>query len=887
VKRIGSKNTAIGMLGAILLLAGAPVRAQEETPDAGAGPDTDAGPDSDAGVDTEPGLHPPHILSAPPPQYPVGREGQGLHPTVLLRITVTGDAQVTDVVVEHSGGADFDAEAVQAVRSWRFEPARRGETPVSSRIRVAVHFEPPNAGLPHEGQTHVPQAAPHVESEPPARNEPAQAAPAVAEEASATETKPNQAAGFGATAEVDVEKLRAEGRGAADVTVERKALDAAPVNSANDLLMRAPGLYVANVEGDGAAGFMYLRGFNAEHGQDIELKLGNVPLNQPSNIHGQGYAYLGFIVPEVVRNLRVTEGVYDPRQGDFAVAGTVEFDLGVEQRGIYSKTLFGSFGTFRQVAIFAPKGKGTDTFGAFQFQRSNGFGENRDGLNGSAMFQMGFGEKEWRFKLHGAFWGTRYNSAGVLRLDDIESGKIGFYDVYPYATAKGQNTFDSGAIVGVGGERRDENGKNSSFDLWLQLNDFRIQQNYTGFLERSQVNPDWVGRGDLIEQRDRRIAFGGNARYRTARYAPAEAAQGTVEMGVAARVDLINPQQQNLVAAPQNQTWDQRIDADVVQADIGMWVDLDWDFTKYLNLTGGVRADALFFDVNDALGNFVPTSEPASYIPGYRRTAAGVFAGPRLALTGKPTEHIDIIGAYGDGFRSPQAITLVDGQLAPFTRVRSLDLGLRARVGDDEQLKLTLSGYRTWLDQDVIFEASEGGLQNIGPTSRTGFVFYAVTQPLSWLYGAFSVTYVHAVLEGPPPPTVENPTPALGKGDLLPFVPPWVIRLDVSADDDLVDLGKYPLRGHLGIGYRFLASRPLPYSQAASPFSLLELSAKLSWWFLDVGLQIYNLLGVEYASNEFAFVSDWNPNGVPSHIPARHITAGSPRMFLFLIGIRL
>ncbi|MDH4283232.1 MAG: TonB family protein, partial [Myxococcales bacterium] len=334
MKRIGFENTFIVLLGTIALVASVPVRAQG--PDAG----IDADASTDAGGQTTVNLHPPHLLDAPPPRYPAGREELGVHPTVLLRITVGSDAQVTDVVVEHSAGADFDAEAVRAVLGWTFEPARRSETPVSSRIRVAVHFEPPNAPTP---------------------NEPAQVSRAAADEE--TETKPKQAVGYGTTAEVDAERLRAQGRGAGDVTVDRKALDAAPVNSANDLLQRAPGLYVANVEGDGAAGFLYLRGFNAEHGQDIELKLGAVPLNQPSNIHGQGYAYLGFIVPEVVRNLRVIEGVYDPRQGDFAVAGTVEFELGVEQRGIYSKSLFGSFGTFRQVGIFAPKGKGTDTFG--------------------------------------------------------------------------------------------------------------------------------------------------------------------------------------------------------------------------------------------------------------------------------------------------------------------------------------------------------------------------------------------------------------------------------------------------------------------------------------------------------------------------------------------
>jgi outer membrane receptor protein involved in Fe transport len=383
------------------------------------------------------------------------------------------------------------------------------------------------------------------------------------------------------------------------------------------------------------------------------------------------------------------------------------------------------------------------------------------------------------------------------------------------------------------------------------------------------------------------LAIGGKARHRTARFEPAENAKGTIELGIASRVDVINPQQQRLLEAPSNQTWDERVDADIVQADIGLWFDLDWDFTKYLNLTGGVRADVLFFDVNDALGNFVPDFRPESFIPGYRRTAAGIFAGPRLALTGKPTDWVDIIGAYGEGFRSPQARSLADGEIAPFTKVRSVDLGVRFRLGPEEQLELTLTGYRTWLNEDVFFDAAEGRLENIGPTSRTGATFYAMTKPLPWLVGSLSVTYVHAVLEGPPPATVENPTPAFEEGNLLPLIPPWVIRLDVGLDDELAELWKYPLRGHLGLGYTFIASRPLPYSQAADPFSLLDLSAKLSWWFLELGFQVFNLLDKQYAGNEFVYVSNWDPESVPSRIPARHSSAGRPRFFLFTIGIRL
>ncbi len=858
-----SNAHAVWLLVGMILAAGAPVYAQEET-----APDTDT--DTDTVIDAV--LHPPHLVAAPPPDYPPGREGEGLHPTVILRITVTADARVVDVVVEHSGGVDFDAQAVKAVKGWAFEPARRGDTPVSSRVRVAVHFEPESAGVPHEGQTHEPQAAPHTAPAAPLPNEPAAVSPAVIAPGPGTDKRK-----YGSTAEVDAERLRSGDRGAADFQIDRRVLDAAPVLTATDLLQRVPGLYSRSVGSPADGDFFYLRGFNAEHGQDIEFKLGDIPINQPSNVHGQGYTYLNFIIPEAVRDLRVLNGVYDPRQGDFAVAGTVQYDLGVADRGIYARSELGSFRTFRQIGIFAPEGKHTDTFGAFQFRRTDGFGQNRSGIDGSAMFQFGFGKQDWRFRVHGSFWGARYDSAGVLRRDDIQTGEIGFYDVYPFDTARAQEAFNAGGILGFRGEHRGAREKNTSFDLWLQLLDYRIEQNFTGFLESPE--------GDLIEQRDRRFVVGGNARHRTARFTPSEYAHGTVELGVSGRFDFINPQQQFLIDGSTSQTTEEIVDANIVQGDVGLWVDLDWDFSKYINLKGGVRADVLFFDVEDRIVDAIPNFEdPESFAGGFRRTAAGINAGPRITLTGRPTDWIDIIGAYGEGFRSPQARTLLDGGSVPFSKVRSVDFGVRFRVGPEEQLKLSLTGYRTWLNRDVFFEAAEGQLEEIGPTSRTGALFYATTNPLPWLSGAISVTYVYAILEGPPP---GEPDSGLGKGDRLPFVPPWTVRLDVGASGDLADLGKHPLRGHLGLAYSFIGARPLPFSGSADPFSLLDGSARLSWWFLELGFQVFNLTDKQYAGNELAFESNWDPLGAPSPNPARHITAGRPRTFFFTIGIRL
>ena len=47
-----------------------------------------------------------------------------------------------------------------------------------------------------------------------------------------------------------------------------------------------------------------------------------MPINESGNLHGNGYADTHFIIPELVQSLRVVEGPFDPRQGNYAVAGS-------------------------------------------------------------------------------------------------------------------------------------------------------------------------------------------------------------------------------------------------------------------------------------------------------------------------------------------------------------------------------------------------------------------------------------------------------------------------------------------------------------------------------------------------------------------------------------
>jgi protein TonB len=77
----------------------------------------------------------------PKPKYPGIATSRGWEGTVqlLVKVSVEGDSE--EVTVQRSSGYDvLDEAAVEAVEKWKFIPAKRGETPVSSSVVVPINF---------------------------------------------------------------------------------------------------------------------------------------------------------------------------------------------------------------------------------------------------------------------------------------------------------------------------------------------------------------------------------------------------------------------------------------------------------------------------------------------------------------------------------------------------------------------------------------------------------------------------------------------------------------------------------------------------------------------------------------------------------------------------
>ncbi|MBI3049932.1 MAG: energy transducer TonB [Acidobacteria bacterium] len=86
------------------------------------------------------GIEPPRLLREVKAVYTENARRRGLTGDVLLEIVVRRDGSVGEVSVLRALGAGLDERAIEAVRQWRFAPARRHGAPVDVIVEVAVEF---------------------------------------------------------------------------------------------------------------------------------------------------------------------------------------------------------------------------------------------------------------------------------------------------------------------------------------------------------------------------------------------------------------------------------------------------------------------------------------------------------------------------------------------------------------------------------------------------------------------------------------------------------------------------------------------------------------------------------------------------------------------------
>ncbi len=635
-------------------------------------------------------------------------------------------------------------------------------------------------------------------------------------------------------------------RSASETVRGKEVIRAAPHRTAGDVLLVVPGVFITQHSGQGKAYQIFFRGFDSIHGQDLEMWVGGAPVNEVSNVHGQGYADLHFVMPEVIREVRSTPGTYDPRQGDFAVAGTLRFDLGWDEPGATAKLTYGSFGERRLFLAYHPKDAPEATFAAAEAWSTDGFGPSRAAQRASALGQHVFSlGHATSLRVLATAFASRFDSAGVLRVADLARGLDRFSTYDPHqggASSRAQLVLDFG---------HDEPGAHWSLAPYLVHRSLLLRQDFTGALE----DP---ANGDTTQQENRAWTFGATGHHQRKLSLLSE--KDTLEVGFALRTDLVDQAQRRLATLDGRVTRTQVL-AKIVATDVGAFVDLALRPLPRLVLRGGFRLDGLAYQTSDQGGE--------------ARSAQGAHLGKKLTVDLRAVSALHVVASYGEGFRSPQARALADGERTPFTTVRSLELGVR--WSEVSVVAASASVFHTSLSDDLAFDPATARNQRVPATRRIGGAAEIVLKPKPWFVSSHSLTYTRA--------TFTAAGDGYSVGDLLPYVPQLVARSDLSFTPELGHLGRRALFGKLGVALTSLVNRPLPYGERGEDVFLIDASAGVRLAELELGVDCFNLLGARWFDGQFVYASRFGAN--TGLVPERHVTVGAPRTILFTLGAHL
>ena len=86
------------------------------------------------------GVSPPKKIFDPEPEYSDEARKAKFQGTCVLYVVVGPDGKTRDIRVQRTLGLGLDEKAIEAVRTWRFEPAMKDGKPVAVAVSVEVEF---------------------------------------------------------------------------------------------------------------------------------------------------------------------------------------------------------------------------------------------------------------------------------------------------------------------------------------------------------------------------------------------------------------------------------------------------------------------------------------------------------------------------------------------------------------------------------------------------------------------------------------------------------------------------------------------------------------------------------------------------------------------------
>ena len=593
-----------------------------------------------------------------------------------------------------------------------------------------------------------------------------------------------------------------------------------------EILEAVPGLIVSQHSGEGKANQYYLRGFNLDHGTDLALFVDGMPINMPTHGHGQGYADMNFIIPELVRGLSYHKGPYFADEGNFASAGAIHMDYVDKLDKNIGQVEVGSFGYRRALgAMSTPTGSGTSLV-ALAMQTYDGPWARPDDLRkvtGIMRYSEGTRDNGWA--LSGMGYSAKWFSTDQIAQRAVDQGLIGRYGNLDDTDGGETKRFSLSARWA----RRDgdQATRVSAYAIRSQLDLFN---NFTYFLD-DPVN------GDQFHQMDRRTVVGGRI---------AQIYYGTIfdgvktetEVGLQARYDDIRV---GLFKTRARDFLSTVREDGVQEFTAGTYGQSTIRWTPWFRSIAGLRGD---WHQGQVQSNLAANSGDAS----------DFIASPKLGVVFGPWAKTELYLSGGYGHHSndlrgaTSTIDPADG-VTPVSKSPLLVRSKGAEVGVRSEtfpgLQMTGSVFVLDYDSEIVFVGDAGTTEASRPSRRVGWEVTALWKVLPWL--GLDMEYASTEARF----TIDDPTTP---GRRIPGAVEGVAKVGLKFEN----LGG-ELQGWFGsVNWRYFGPRPLIEDNSVRSKATAPLSAQLGYKFSDTfiaKLDGFNLLNQKASQIDYYYAS--------------------------------
>jgi len=631
--------------------------------------------------------------------------------------------------------------------------------------------------------------------------------------------------------------------------ISRLDIKLRPITNSQEVLRLVPGLFIGQHAGGGKAEQLFLRGFDLDHGTDIQLTVDGMPVNMVSHAHGQGYADLHFVIPELIEGVDFKKGPYNAEKGNLATAGWVNFRTRTALDRSFVKLEGGQFDTFRAVAgldllgTVRRSGKGRaknqSAYLASEYSFTNSYFDNPQHfkrLNVMGKYHGHLGANTNLTLTGSTFW-SKWNHSGQIPDRAIESGLTGFFgSVDPTEGGETSRTNVNAQFVTV--TPRDNLIKNQVF---YGNYGFELYSNFTFFL-RDSIN------GDQIRQKERRNLFGYNGSYTTE--STIGTSHFTTTLGAQYRQDITGGKNGGTptelsYTKNRTETLERAKYGNINEINAALYADELVELSDRFTVNAGVRVDYFRSQYTDLL------LQPAQ--TGRARQA---IVSPKLNLYYTPNPRLQLYLNTGKGFHSNDARVVVpQGGKQILPGAYGSDLGVILKPLP--RLLVNAAAWYLWLDQEFIYVGDEGVVEPGGQSRRAGV-------DLSVRYQLTKTIYADLDLNTANPRSVGVET---GQ-NYLPLAPRFTSVGGLSLQT------KSGFSGSLR--YRYMADRPAneDNSIVAKGYFVTDLQANYTCKNYVLGLSVQNLFNTRWKETQFATESRLKGEAVP--VEEIHFTPGTP-----------